>query len=99
MSLGRLKNVRQFVRSFNFVSAKFSTKSSKIEKRNANYSVLSDADLSFFESLIGSSKCVTNSNDLAAFNTDWLRTCEGNSKVALLPKTTQELLQDKLLKS
>lgn len=65
--------------------------SNQVEKRNPIYSTLSDEDLSFFEKLVGRDKCITDLNDLEAYNTDWLKTCRGNSKLTLLPQTTQQI--------
>lgn len=62
-----------------------------IEKRNESFSALNDNDLSFFESLLGKNRCVTDPDMLVGYNTDWLKTVKGNSKLTLLPKTTDEL--------
>ena len=62
-----------------------------VEKRNPNFATLNDRDLNFFELLIGKNRTITDSNTLNAYNSDWLRTCKGNSKLTLLPKTTDEL--------
>ena len=61
------------------------------EKRDPNYAVLSDAHLSFFERTLGTSGCVTDPRDLLAFNSDWLRTYTGSSKLTLLPQNTAQL--------
>jgi D-2-hydroxyglutarate dehydrogenase len=62
-----------------------------VETRNSAYSRLTDADTSFFEKLLGPTQCVTDSARLAAFNVDWMRSCHGESKLALLPRSTHEL--------
>ena len=62
-----------------------------IEKRNESFSALSDKDLSFFERLLGKNRCVTDPDMLVGYNTDWLKTVKGDSKLTLLPKTTEEL--------
>ena len=67
------------------------TLATMIEHRNPKFSILNEADLKFFESILGQSHCVTSSNDLDGFNTDWLKMCKGNSKLALMPRSTDEL--------
>jgi hypothetical protein len=65
--------------------------SSMVESRNQVFEKLTSKDLSFFESLIGSAKCITDPVDLEPYNTDWLKINKGNGAIALLPSTTQEL--------
>lgn len=60
-------------------------------KRNPTYSVLTDKDFSFFENTLGKNRCIDDTNSLDSFNEDWLKSCKGNSKLALLPKNTYEL--------
>jgi D-2-hydroxyglutarate dehydrogenase len=62
-----------------------------VENRNSAYSVLTDVDFSFFEKLLGKTQCVTDSARLSSFNVDWMKSCHGQSKLALLPRSTQEL--------
>ena len=61
------------------------------EQRNKRYAILSDAHLNFFEKILSKSQLITDSQILESFNIDWLKTCQGNSKLALLPRTTHEL--------
>jgi D-2-hydroxyglutarate dehydrogenase len=63
----------------------------RIEKRNERYATVSDRDLSFFERALGKSDCVTDTNILDSHNTDWLRTCKGQSKLVLYPTNTQQI--------
>ncbi|CAF0983213.1 unnamed protein product, partial [Brachionus calyciflorus] len=62
-----------------------------VERRNPNYAILTDSDFAFFERLLGKERCVDDTNALESYNTDWLKMCRGNSKLAILPKTTSEL--------
>ena len=63
----------------------------QVEKRNPTYSLLTDTDLRFFESLLGKQRCVTDASLLPAYNVDWMKSCFGQSKLALLPNSTQQL--------
>jgi D-2-hydroxyglutarate dehydrogenase len=87
MNLIKKLNLKRF--NFHNICKKFI--SNQIEKRNPLYSTLCDNDLKFFEKLIGSDKCITDTNDLEAYNTDWLKICKGNSKLTLLPQSTEQL--------
>ena len=62
-----------------------------IEHRNPTFSTFNEADFKFFESILGQSRCITSSSELDGFNTDWLKTCKGKSKLALMPRSTDEL--------
>jgi len=65
----------------------------KIEDRNPKFSRLTDKDQNFFESLLTKQHCITDSNMLHEYNNDWLKICQGNSKLALLP--TSKYKKDK----
>lgn len=65
--------------------------SSKLEKRNPKYATLNSSDLSFFEKLLDKSRCITDQNDLIKYNTDWMKAHRGESKLVLMPRTTDEL--------
>ena len=62
-----------------------------IESRNSRYSFLNDNDLNFFEKLLGKNRTITDPGTLKSYNVDWLKMCQGHSKLSLLPKTTEEL--------
>ncbi|RNA02908.1 D-2-hydroxyglutarate mitochondrial [Brachionus plicatilis] len=53
-------------------------------KRFPNYSILTDKDYR-------KNRCLDDVNSLDSYNEDWLKSCKGNSKLVLLPKTTLEL--------
>ncbi|XP_046343610.2 D-2-hydroxyglutarate dehydrogenase, mitochondrial-like [Haliotis rufescens] len=54
------------------------------------YSDVTDADLSFFESLMPG-RVLTDPADVDPYNIDWIKTCKGSSKVVLKPKSTAEV--------
>eukprot|EP00899_Mesostigma_viride_P004760 jgi/Mesvir1/14285/Mv09715-RA.1 len=72
-----------------------------MEKRNelqaaeicAMFSLLSDDDLSYFKGLLGCSGVVVDKDELTAFNEDWMGKYRGYSKLALKPKTTQQVAE------
>ena len=72
-------------------AAHSSSSSSLVEKRNSNYALLGDSHATFFERIVGASGCVTAASDLAAYNSDWLRTHRGQSKLVLLPRSTEQV--------
>ena len=65
--------------------------STKIEKRNENYAKLSDNHLNFFEKVLPRNQIIKDPFILESYNTDWLKMCAGTSKLALQPKSAQEL--------
>ncbi|VEU22688.1 DEKNAAC103741 [Brettanomyces naardenensis] len=60
-------------------------------KRDPRFAHLTDTDLAFFRSVVGDKQVITDSNDLAAYNEDWMRKYRGQSKVVLKPKSTSEI--------
>ncbi|KAJ7324953.1 hypothetical protein JRQ81_017973 [Phrynocephalus forsythii] len=54
------------------------------------FATVSDADLSFFKHLMPG-RVITDSEELKAFNVDWLKSVRGCSKVLLKPQTTVEV--------
>jgi hypothetical protein len=62
--------------------------------RDPRFNVVTEADLARFRDILGSaSGVVTDAAELAAFNEDWIRKYRGASRVALKPKTTQQVSQ------
>uniref|UniRef100_A0A0B7BJ06 D-2-hydroxyglutarate dehydrogenase, mitochondrial n=1 Tax=Arion vulgaris TaxID=1028688 RepID=A0A0B7BJ06_9EUPU len=55
-----------------------------------SYAILNDLDISAFEKIVPG-RVITNNDELVAYNTDWLKTVRGESKVLLRPKTTEEV--------
>ena len=59
--------------------------------RNDNFKVLSDADLSHFESLLPKKRIITEPDMLEESNADWTRKYVGQSRLMLKPKTNEEV--------
>ncbi|CAN0327306.1 unnamed protein product, partial [Laminaria digitata] len=51
---------------------------------------VTDADLAFFRGVVGPDHVKTCPDELAAFNTDWMKQYQGSSRVAVLPRTTEQ---------
>ncbi|XP_071042198.1 D-2-hydroxyglutarate dehydrogenase, mitochondrial isoform X1 [Parasteatoda tepidariorum] len=56
-----------------------------------NFKSISSKDIDFFNSLLGPSGVIQNSDELVAYNTDWLRSHRGSSTVVLRPKLSEEI--------
>ncbi|KAK7473304.1 hypothetical protein BaRGS_00035436 [Batillaria attramentaria] len=54
------------------------------------FATLTDADVTSFERIV-SGRVITEPSELDGYNTDWLRTVRGSSKLLLRPKTTEEV--------
>ncbi|EFN52862.1 hypothetical protein CHLNCDRAFT_26350 [Chlorella variabilis] len=62
-----------------------------VTQRDPRFSVVSDSDLQFFESVLGDTGgVVTDPHELAPFNKDWMGKYEGAARVALKPKTREQ---------
>lgn len=46
-----------------------------------------------FESILDSNRVLTQEDELIGYNTDWLGTVRGQSKIVLKPKTTEEVAE------
>lgn len=62
----------------------------KNQVKRGPYAVLNDLDVASFEKIVPG-RVTTNNDELTAYNTDWLKTVRGESKVLLRPKTTEEV--------
>ena len=47
----------------------------------------------FFRALLGDAGVITDHDDLVPYNTDWMKIYQGQSKLALRPKTTEQVAQ------
>ncbi|XP_037068756.1 D-2-hydroxyglutarate dehydrogenase, mitochondrial-like [Pollicipes pollicipes] len=56
-----------------------------------SYSELTDDDLQQFRRILDDGRVVTAADELDIYNTDWWRTCRGESRVLLKPRTTEEV--------
>ena len=57
--------------------------------KRGQFSNVEERDLDHFRAVLGPDNVLTD--DLEGYNTDWLRTVRGESKVALRPKSTAEV--------
>ena len=55
------------------------------------FATLDQSDIEFFRKTLGAQGVVTDADALKAYNTDWMRKFEGNSRIALRPKTPEEV--------
>ena len=49
-----------------------------VQPIRSNYTTLTQDDISFFQSLLGS-RCLTDANDVAGYNQDWLNIYKGRT--------------------
>lgn len=56
-------------------------------------SILTEADVQHFASVVGPSNLITDAHALEAYNTDWMGTYRGASRLALRPSSTEEVSQ------
>ncbi|XP_049857866.1 D-2-hydroxyglutarate dehydrogenase, mitochondrial isoform X1 [Schistocerca gregaria] len=64
--------------------------------RRGNFSKLNPGHISFFESILGKNRVLTDRADVESYNVDWMKMVRGASEVVLKPKTTEEV--SKILK-
>ncbi|CAG8602318.1 10405_t:CDS:10, partial [Racocetra persica] len=74
---------------------KFTTDAYSYLKRNPNFKILSQDDISYFKSILPSNGLIiendNNYDDLMPYNIDWLRIHRGKSKLVAKPKTTEQV--------
>lgn len=56
-----------------------------------DYREVSEDDKRFFAEVVGPDHVITEEDDLSALNTDWMNKFTGGSKLALRPRTTEEV--------
>ncbi|KAG8467738.1 hypothetical protein KFE25_006790 [Diacronema lutheri] len=59
----------------------------------SSYAKLTDADFAFFRSILSENDVITDASALEQYNVDWMKKYEGKSKLALRPRTTQQVSQ------
>ncbi|KAJ1634002.1 D-2-hydroxyglutarate dehydrogenase [Pavlovales sp. CCMP2436] len=59
----------------------------------ASYAKLVDSDVTYFRSILGDNDVITDASALEPYNTDWMKKYHGNSKLALRPRSTQQVSQ------
>ncbi|CAB3252098.1 unnamed protein product [Arctia plantaginis] len=96
-SIARLhckNNIVLQIRNASQVLPQFSSLKYKIERKN--FGVVDSSDVGFFKSILDEQRVLTDENDILPYNIDWLKSCRGQSKLVLKPKTTKEV--SKILK-
>lgn len=63
----------------------------KYAVKRGDFAKLSDEDLSHFHSILNPNQMITDTNDLIAFNQDWMKKYTGQSQLVLKPKTTEQV--------
>lgn len=81
-NIKNLKNLKRFTSQLT---------ADKYNVKRGNYNKLNDDDLKEFHSILTSNQIITDSNDLIAFNQDWMKKYTGQSKLVLKPKTTDQI--------
>lgn len=59
--------------------------------KRGDYATINDNDIKHFESILSSSRCITDKSDIEPYNVDFLGAVRGYSQVLLKPKTTEEV--------
>lgn len=73
------------------ISKSTQQKQDRYAVKRGSFAELTDKDLAFFESILSSSRCITDENDIEANNIDFLGAVRGYSRLLLKPKTTDEV--------
>uniref|UniRef100_A0A146LKD7 D-2-hydroxyglutarate dehydrogenase, mitochondrial n=1 Tax=Lygus hesperus TaxID=30085 RepID=A0A146LKD7_LYGHE len=74
-----------------FSSVAFLTSERYPNLRRGPYGCLSEAHVVTFERILSPERVLTNEDDVAPYNIDWIKTVCGQSKIVLRPKSTEEL--------
>ncbi|XP_023221308.1 D-2-hydroxyglutarate dehydrogenase, mitochondrial-like [Centruroides sculpturatus] len=59
--------------------------------KRKTYSKISTSHLENFGKFLGDEGMITSGSDLESYNTDWMKTCRGQSTLLLRPKSTEEV--------
>lgn len=62
-------------------------------QRDSRFKQISAADVQAFRQILGDNAVITNEDDLAAFNVDWMNRYRGASTIALRPTSTDHVSQ------
>lgn len=60
-------------------------------KRNPNFGILNDKDVSYFESILDKGSVITDEEIIKPHNSDWTKKFVGDSKLMLKPKTNEQV--------
>ncbi|XP_012234746.1 D-2-hydroxyglutarate dehydrogenase, mitochondrial [Linepithema humile] len=83
-------------RYYSTCGAKPELTSIRYKMQRGPYATISNADIRFFESLVGSNRLITDPDECEGYNIDFPKTVRGASRLVLKPKTTDEI--SKILK-
>ena len=91
-----LKTVKWFVSlsQKRLVSSSTSRHALNSATRSSSYAYLTDNDVAYFREHVfagDSARCITDKQIVHAYNRDWLNITVGQSRLVLLPKSTQEV--------
>lgn len=64
---------------------------SSVPERSQAYAQVEERDVVYFRGLLGAAGVITDSDDLVPYNTDWMKKYHGQSRLALRPKTTEQV--------
>lgn len=79
------KPLPRFIASRNFLTAE------AYNVKRGQYSKLEPRDLEFFKGVLGPKDVITEQDDLAAVNVDWMQKYRGQSQLLLKPRSAQEV--------
>lgn len=63
------------------------------ELKRGDYGKVTDKDIAFFKSIVGDKLVVTDADELSVYNTDWMEKYKGQSRVAIRPKSVEQVSQ------
>ncbi|CAK0772713.1 hypothetical protein CVIRNUC_003992 [Coccomyxa viridis] len=81
----------QYHRSFAATCLRLVRYASTAASRNASFAALEDTDTNFFRDVLGDSNVITDIDALQPLNEDWMGKYSGKSKLALRPKSTEQV--------
>eukprot|EP01119_Soliformovum_irregulare_P018072 TRINITY_DN5479_c0_g1_i1.p1 TRINITY_DN5479_c0_g1~~TRINITY_DN5479_c0_g1_i1.p1 ORF type:complete len:510 (-),score=145.07 TRINITY_DN5479_c0_g1_i1:38-1567(-) len=61
--------------------------------RDPSFAKLEDRDREHFRSILGESGVITDPEEVDSYNTDWMKKYQGQGKIVLRPKTTEQVSQ------
>jgi FAD/FMN-containing dehydrogenase len=76
---------------------KYTTDAYPNVKRNPNFAEITEQDVTFFKELLGAQSAVVDgvtadaADDIAPFNSDWMRKYRGHTRLVLKPQSTEEV--------
>ena len=69
---------RTFASSANSAAGEVEFTSERYGAERGKYSEINESDVSYFRSVLSSSRCVTDAEDIEPHNVDWLKMVRGN---------------------